>query len=169
MMRGESGNRQGAWVKVGGQRVAQFPRFGGFHLVLDGDVQARNALILRGERTRKMVGDASMDGEQIGALDAKGDPAAQRIDFAQQRGRRRCVGRDPPNQPIELVVARWRQLVEQRDMRRHMVAAGRKMRRAEAVESTLVRRTHRRGYDDGHGASGPEGRGDDRAACFAKG
>src|SRR3546814_5611064 len=50
-----------------------------------------------------------------------------------------------------------------------MIAFGREVRGAKRVEMALVRRAHRRGRDDGHGASGPVGRGEVRAICFERG
>ena len=50
--------------------------------------------------------------------------------------------------------------MEERDMRREMIAFGREMRDAERVEEALVCRTHRSGEDDGRGASVPGGRGE---------
>ena len=108
--------------------------------------------------------DLRADREQIGTVYAKGDAGAQRIDVAERSRRRRRVGGDTANQPVELAQARRWQLMKQCDVGAKLIAFGREMRGTQRVEVALVRRTHRRGHDDGCGASGLDGRGEARAS-----
>ena len=163
-MRCKSRDRQRARPEIGGEFGQQCARLGWCHLVLNRDVQSRLPLVLRGQHAGKMIGDALADLDQVGTVDAEGYAAAKRIDVSQTCGRRRHVGGNAADQPVEFIDARRRQLVEQGDVRREMIALGREMRGAQIIEMKLVRRTHRRGHDDGHGASGPDGRGGCRAA-----
>ena len=151
-------------MKIACEFGQQCARFGGRDLVLDRDVESRNALILRRERAGEMVGDMFADREQIGTVYAKGDAGAQRINVAERSRRRRRVGGDTANQPVELAQARRWQLMKQCDVGAKLIAFGREMRGTQRVEVALVRRTHRRGHDDGCGASGLDGRGEARAS-----
>lgn len=169
MVGGEARDRQRPGPEIAPQFGEQLARRCWIGLVLDRDVQARRAAVLRGEQARETVRDARPDLQQGGAFDAKCDAAIEQVDVRNTCHRRRRVGDDGADQPGEFVEDRWRQMMEQRDMRRHAIAAGRIMGGPQRVEEALVGRARRCGNDDGRGARGPDGRGIARVASHEKG
>lgn len=138
----------------------EHPRGVGRHLVLDGDVESRRSLVLRAQKTVKMIGNVGTRRQQLAADDTEGRAAAQRINFAHFGQRRGRVGGYRPHQIFEFLERGRRQLVKKGDVRRDVVAQRRVMRRTKRVEMALVCRAHRRGKDDGRGTGGPGGRGE---------
>ena len=73
--------------------------------------------------------------QEIGAIDAKGDPAPQQHHVADHRRRRRTLARHRRKPRLDLGQMRRRQMMEQRDMRVEMIALWRKMQLAKPVNA----------------------------------
>lgn len=162
-LRGSDGPRFGDFdrprTKVACKLGEQGARLGRRNLVLHRDMQARRRLILRRQQSRKTISDARPDRDQVRAVDPKRNPAPERINSRHGGARRRRIGGDGAEQSRKFLEQRRRQMMEQRDMRREVIAFGREMRAAQRIEVALIGRAHRSSDDDGRGASDASGRG----------
>src|SRR6218665_1295738 len=140
-------DRERARLEGGAELLLQSAGPARLDLVLDGDVRPPTCLVLRHEQAVKGVGEGLADVLKRLALDAEGRPLPQ-IHDAGDHGRRRRGGGRFGEAGGQLRLEAGRKLVEEGQVRGHLIALRREMGAAQMLEPAIIARAERGGDDE---------------------